>query len=119
MNQWHKTACVLCAQNCGLEVLVEDNKMVKVKADKTNPRSGGQVCRKGTNLIHHKHNADRLSHPLKRVGADFQKISWDQALDEIAEKMRDVLEANGPRSLAYMGAAEWLLISKPPSWSPS
>jgi len=103
MSQWHKTSCVLCAQNCGLEVLVEDNKMVKVRADKTNPRSGGHVCRKGTNLIHHQHNADRLSHPLKRVGSEFRRISWDQALDEIAEKLRNVLDAHGPRSLAYVG----------------
>jgi len=41
MDQWHKTSCVMCAQNCGLEVKVEDNKMVKVRPDKDNPRSQG------------------------------------------------------------------------------
>ena len=39
MDQWHTTSCVMCAQNCGLEVKVEDNKMVKVRPDKDNPRS--------------------------------------------------------------------------------
>ena len=45
MSQWHKTGCVLCAQNCGLEVLVENNRIAKVKGDKDNPRSKGYVCR--------------------------------------------------------------------------
>jgi len=39
MGEWHKTGCVLCAQNCGLEILVENNRMTKVKPDKSNPRS--------------------------------------------------------------------------------
>ena len=50
MGQWHKTGCVLCAQNCGLQVLVENNRIAKVKGDKDNPRSKGYVCRKGANI---------------------------------------------------------------------
>jgi anaerobic selenocysteine-containing dehydrogenase len=103
MSEWHQTSCGLCAQNCGLEVLVEDNKMVKVRPNKANPRSEGYVCRKGTHVIHHQQHADRLSYPLKRVGEEFQRISWDQAIDEIAEKTRRTLDTYGPRSLAYMG----------------
>lgn len=45
MGKWHKTGCVLCAQNCGLEILVENDRMVKVKPDKSNPRSQGYACR--------------------------------------------------------------------------
>ena len=103
MKEWRTTFCAMCAQGCGLEVLVEDNKMVRVRADKKNLRSEGYVCRKGTSVMHHQHNADRLLHPLKRVGSEFQRISWEQAIDEIAEKLRATLEAHGPRSLAFMG----------------
>jgi anaerobic selenocysteine-containing dehydrogenase len=103
MGQWHKTGCVLCAQNCGLEVLVEDNRIVRVKGDKDNPRSKGYVCRKGVNIAHHQHHAQRLTHPLKRVGDTFKKISWDQATTEIAEKLRSIVDEHGPRSFAYMG----------------
>jgi anaerobic selenocysteine-containing dehydrogenase len=103
MGQWHKTGCVLCAQNCGLEVLVEDNRIVRVKGDKDNPRSKGYVCRKGVNIAHHQHHAQRLTHPLKRVGDTFEKISWDQATTEIAEKLRSIVDEHGPRSFAYMG----------------
>ncbi len=103
MSEWKKTGCVLCGQNCGLEVLVENNRMVKVKPDKDNPRSQGYACRKGLNIAYHQHHDQRLTHPLKKVGDDFIKISWDQAITEIAEKLRSIVGENGPRSLAFMG----------------
>ncbi len=105
MKEWKKTGCVLCAQNCGLEVLVEDGRMVKVRPDKDNLRSEGYACRKGLNVIYHQYPADRLTQPLKRVGDRFEPISWDQAIDEIAEKMRGLVDQHGPRCLAYMGAS--------------
>ncbi len=103
MKQWHKTACVLCAQNCGLEVIVEDNRMVKVRPDRDNPRSQGYACRKGLKVAFHQHHAQRLSYPLKRANNGFEQISWDQAIDEIAEKLRSIVDEHGPRSFAYMG----------------
>jgi len=105
MGQWHKTGCVLCAQNCGLEVLVEDDRMVKVRPDKENLRSEGYACRKGLNVIYHQYPKDRLTVPLKKKGDGFEAISWDQAMDEIAEKMQQVVNRFGPRSLAYMGGS--------------
>ncbi len=103
MGQWRKTTCVLCVTFCGLEVLVENNRIVKVRPDKEHPRSEGYACRKGLNIIHHQHHADRLMHPLKKVGDTFQKISWDQALDEIAVKLAAIVNEHGPRSFALMG----------------
>ena len=103
MGITHKTSCVLCAQNCGLEVEVENNRIVKVKGDKENLRSQGYVCRKGMNVAYHQHHADRLKYPLKRVGDRFERISWDQAIDEIAVKLKGIVDQYGPRSLAYMG----------------
>jgi anaerobic selenocysteine-containing dehydrogenase len=99
----HKTGCVLCAQNCGLTVEVENNRIVKVKPDKSNARSEGYFCRKGMNISYHQHNADRLKYPLKRVGNSFERISWDQAIDEIAAKLKSIISEHGPRSFAYMG----------------
>lgn len=103
MSEWKKTSCVLCAQNCGLEALVENNQIVKVRPDKDNPRSQGYVCRKGLNIAYYQHHNDRLTHPLKKVGRDFVPISWEQALTEIAEKLRTIVDEHGPRSLAFMG----------------
>ena len=103
MSDWQKTSCVACPQNCGIEVLVENNQMMRVRPDRQNPRSEGYICRKGTSVTHHHHNADRLSHPLKRIGERFEEITWEQAIDEIAEKLRAIRDAHGPRSIAYMG----------------
>lgn len=103
MGEWHKTGCVLCGQNCGLEVLVEDNRMVRVRPDRDNPRSRGYVCRKGMNVAHYHHHADRIHYPLKRRGKAFERISWDQAIREISEKLRDLIARHGPRSVAYLG----------------
>ncbi len=103
MEAWKKTSCVMCAQNCGLEVQVENNRIVKVRGDKDNPRSKGYTCRKGMNIAHHQHHAQRLTHPLKKVGDRFEQIGWDQAIGEIAEKLAAIRDAHGPRSFAYMG----------------
>lgn len=103
MGEWHKTGCVLCAQNCGLEVLVEDNRIIRVKGDKDNPRSKGYVCRKGMNIAFHQHHKDRLTHPLKRVGDSFERISWDQAFREIADRLKEIVGTYGPKAYAYMG----------------
>ena len=103
MSSWKKTGCICCAQNCGLEVKVENNRIVKVRPDRENPRSEGYNCRKGLKIAHYQHHADRLRWPLKRIGNDFKEITWEQALGEIAEKLQATLKTHGPRSLAYMG----------------
>ncbi|MCK9276268.1 MAG: molybdopterin-dependent oxidoreductase [Syntrophales bacterium] len=103
--KWVKTGCVLCGQNCGLEVMIENGRMTKVRPDKENPKSRGYACRKGMNILYHQYPADRLERPLKRTGKDFIPISWDRAVEEIAEKMRAIVDAFGPRSVAYMGAS--------------
>jgi anaerobic selenocysteine-containing dehydrogenase len=103
MSEWQKTSCVLCFNNCGLEVITEGSKIVKVRGDKENPRSKGYLCRKGANIAYFQNDPERLRFPLKRVGDGFERISWDQALDEIADKIREIVQTHGPRSIAYMG----------------
>lgn len=103
MSEWYQSGCVICAQNCGLRLRVEDNRIVEVRPDRDNPRSRGYVCRKGLNVAHHQHHADRLTHPLKRVDGKFQEITWVQAFEEIAAKLKSIVGEHGPRSFAYMG----------------
>ncbi len=100
MEEWKKTTCIMCAVCCGLEVKVENNRIVKVRPDKDSPVSEGYVCRKGLNIAYHEHNADRLLYPMKKGGGKFVRISWDEAIGEIAEKLKEILQEHGPRSLA-------------------
>ena len=102
MEEWKKTTCVMCGIRCGLEVKVENNRIVKVRPDKDSPISEGYVCRKGLNVAYHDHNADRLLYPMKKAGGQFERISWDQAIGEIAEKLKKILQEHGPRSLASL-----------------
>ncbi len=105
MAEWRKTGCILCAQNCGLEILVEDGRMVKVRPDRDNPRSKGYACRKGMKILNYQYPSGRLTAPLKRVGKGFEEISWEQATTEIAARMKQLVDSHGPRCLAYMGAS--------------
>ena len=109
---WKKTACVLCGTGCGLEVKVEDNRIVKVRGDKASPFSKGYVCRKGLNIAYHQHNKDRLQYPLKKAGNGFERISWDQAVSEISQKLAQIIEQHGPRTLASLtGGGEFAFLS--------
>ncbi|MGE5841339.1 MAG: molybdopterin-dependent oxidoreductase [Deltaproteobacteria bacterium] len=103
MSDWKKTSCVLCYHNCGLELQAEENKILKVRADKHHPRTKGYMCRKGARIAYYQSHKERLTHPLKREGREFKRISWDQAVSEIAGKIKEILSLHGPRSLAYMG----------------
>ncbi len=103
MGEWKKSGCVLCAQNCGLEMMVEDNRIVKVRGDKDNPRSQGYCCRKGLNIASYIHNADRLQYPMKKINGKHERISWEQAIFEITDKMKSIREKHGPKAFAYMG----------------
>ena len=70
---------------------------------RTTPAPKGYACRKGLKVIYHQYPADRLTQPLKRVGREFQPISWEQAISEIAGRLKDLVGHYGPRCLAYMG----------------
>ena len=103
MSEWEKTSCVLCSQNCGLEVITKGSEIMKVRSDKDNPRSQGYICRKGASVAYFQNNPERLKFPLKRVGSRFERVSWNQVLDEIAAKLKEIVQTHGPRSVAYMG----------------
>ena len=105
MGTWYKTNCNMCSQSCGLEVMVENNCIVSVRPDPANPRSRNYCCRKGRAIKYYQHNSDRLNYPLKRVGDEFVRISWEQAYTEIAEKLQAILEEHGPRCLTSIGGA--------------
>ncbi len=103
-DSWKKTACILCYANCGLEAKTEVHRIIKVKGDKAHPRSAGYVCQKASRISYYQNDAERLTSPLRR-GPDgsFEKIDWDTALSEIAEKMLAIREHYGPRSLGHYG----------------
>ncbi len=109
MSEWKKTWCNLCAVTCGLEMEVEDNKIINVRPDPSSPRSFGYCCRKGRSAKYFVENRDRLEYPLKKVGDHFERISWEQAYKEIGEKARAIVDKYGPRSFATLGGGTYSL----------
>ena len=94
-----KKAGCFCHHNCGLLVYVRDGKVVKVTGNPDHPASRGHICERGVNAPKWLYHPDQLQHALKRTGKRRRKmgqIPWEQALDEIAEKLASLKEKYGP-----------------------
>lgn len=104
-GEWKKTTCAFCTICCGLEMKIDNNHIVDVRPDPDNKRSKNYCCRKGRSSKYYQENPDRLRHPLKRVGDEFVEISWEQAIQEISAKTKELLKKYGPDSLSVIGGA--------------
>lgn len=101
---WRKTACILCSENCGLEVQLEGPRIAKVRGDKEHVESEGYLCQKAARLDHYQNHSDRLSSPLERqADGSFKPVSWEHAIAAIAGELRRLRETHGGKSLAYYG----------------
>ena len=94
-----KTCCGMCIEECGINVSVENGKVTRIKGMPEHPYSRGATCIKGRSIPEHVHHKDRLKYPLKKENSDWQRISWDEALDTIAGKLKEGREKYGPTSL--------------------
>jgi anaerobic selenocysteine-containing dehydrogenase len=102
--EWRKTACNLCYVNCGLEVLINEGRIAKVRGDRENPKSQGYLCNKAARIPYYAHHRDRLTSPLRRrADGSFEEIAWDTAISEIATRLREVVDRHGGKSLALYG----------------
>ncbi|MCM3574890.1 molybdopterin-dependent oxidoreductase [Mesobacillus subterraneus] len=98
----HHSACPLnCWDSCGFLVTVEDGKVTKVEGNPDHPITQGKICGRGRMLENRANAEDRLLHPLKKIDGSFQQISWEQALDEIAEKLAYYKEYFGTTSVLH------------------
>lgn len=98
------TMCPLCSHTCGLRVDVKDNQIVAVRGDETAPNTQGYTCNKAQAINLFAHHAQRVQHPMKRqADGSFQRISWDQAIAEIAAKLNGIRSKHPSRSIALTG----------------
>lgn len=100
----HHRACNLCEAMCGVVIETVGDRVVDVRGDERDPFSRGHICPKATALADIHHDPDRLKRPLRRKGKDFEEISWDDALDEVAGRLREVRDRHGKYGVAvYQG----------------
>ena len=99
-----KAACILCSRNCGLTVTVENGKFTRIRGDDEHPVSKGYICQKAARLEHYQNHEDRLTHPLKRqADGSFVRVSWDEALSDIARRLIAIRNKHGGRAFAFYG----------------
>ncbi len=99
------TDCTLCYHSCGCRVSVEDGKAVKIRGLESHPLNRGRLCPKGANALATIYSPERLKRPMKRANGSFVEISWDQALDEIADKLLDLKKRFGPQVLGVFSGS--------------
>ena len=108
---WSKAPCRYCGTGCGVEVGVRDGKVLAVRGDEASPVNRGLLCVKGYHLPAMLYGEDRLTHPLRRqADGTTVRISWDEALDEIAERFGRTLETRGPEAVAMYGSGQWTVF---------
>ncbi len=101
---WKKTACIICALNCGLEVQTEGRRIIRIRADKAHPISHGYLCEKAQRMDYYQNGADRLSSPMRRRSdGEYEAIDWDTAIREIAAKFSELKTKHGGESILYYG----------------
>jgi anaerobic selenocysteine-containing dehydrogenase len=87
------TSCSLnCWDNCGLKVTIKDGRVHRVEGDSEHPITKGKICGRGKMLEHRTNSNQRLLYPLKKVNGNFERVSWQQVLQEIAVKLRVLKE---------------------------
>jgi anaerobic selenocysteine-containing dehydrogenase len=113
------SACPLdCPDACSLDVRVEDGRVAKVDGSFLNPITQGYICSKVRRLPEHLYGPERLLYPARRVGAkgsgEFQRISWNEALDLAAQKLREARERHGGEAILpfFYGGSNGLLTQE-------
>ncbi len=109
-------ACNICFNTCSTNYHLKDGALVRVTGNEADPLSQGKVCPKSQLSLQLYNSKERLRTPLKRIGprgsGRFEPISWKQALDEIAERMRGVREAHGPEGLGIFAGTRTGILDK-------
>ncbi|MCA3217261.1 MAG: molybdopterin-dependent oxidoreductase [Burkholderiales bacterium] len=109
-GEWVASACQGCTQWCAVEVFVQDGRAVKVRGNQHSKTNHGFVCPRGHMIPQITYDPDRLKVPMKRTvaakGRDIDPkwvpITWDEALNTIADKMIELRRGNEPEKLVYM-----------------
>ena len=104
MTHLHYHTCNLCEAMCGIEVEHNGDDIHAIRGDKADPFSRGHICPKAVALQDLHNDPDRLRHPVKRTADGWVPISWDEALDETAQRLHDIQRAHGNNAVSlYLG----------------
>ena len=100
----HYRTCNLCEAMCGVEVEIDGDEVVSIRGDERDVFSRGHVCPKATALKDLYEDPDRLKQPVRRVGDRWEPISWDEAFEEVVDRVQRIQEEHGRDAVGvYLG----------------
>ena len=104
-NETKRSFCRICHAACPIDVEFTDGRVTKILGVDEDPLFEGYTCVKGRQIPEQIHSPSRIRHPLKRMpDGHYEEITSQQALDEIAERMKSIIKHHGPSSIAtYTG----------------
>ncbi len=100
-----RTTCPYCGVGCQLDLHVKDGKIVKVTGSEDGSPNKGRLCVKGRYGYDFIYSKDRLTTPLIKENGEFREASWDEALDLVANKFREIIAKHGPDAIAGVSCA--------------
>jgi formate dehydrogenase len=96
------TYCRVCEPLCGMVATVEDGRLTQLRPDADHPLSKGYACPKGIAMGEVHNDPDRVLHPLRRnADGGFDRVSWDEALDDIGGRLKAVISEHGSESVGW------------------
>ncbi len=114
--KWDKAPCRFCGTGCSVMVATEDNRVVATHGDIKSDVNRGLNCVKGYFLSKIMYGHDRLTQPMLRKAdgkydknGEFTPVSWDEALDVMAEKFKAALKKRGPSGVGMLGSGQWTI----------
>ena len=102
-----KSVCTHCSVGCTVIGEVANGVWVGQEPGWDSPFNLGAHCAKGASVREHAHNERRLRYPMKLEGGQWKKLSWDQAVNEIGDKMLAIRKSSGPDSVYWLGSAKF------------
>jgi len=98
--------CSYCGTGCGVLFQVYEGRLTDTLPMKTHPVNEGKLCIKGWNLHEHVNSFLRLKQPLVKTFGRFMKTDWDEAIQIVADRFRDIIERHGPDSVGVLVSAK-------------
>lgn len=103
-NSVHYRSCNLCEAICGIEITSAGDQHLNIRGDKDDPFSRGYICPKAVALQDFHYDKDRLKHPVRRTAGGWERISWNEAFNEVAQHLKRIRTQHGKNSIAtYLG----------------
>jgi assimilatory nitrate reductase catalytic subunit len=96
------THCCFCGMQCGIKLEVSHNQVVGFQPWEEFPFNEGRLCPKGVKRYLQTHHPDRLTDPLIKTATGFRKASWDEALDLVVSRIKDIQQRKGKDAFAMM-----------------